>query len=66
MADQETWLTVGEAHRRLAEMNISEQTVRDWADAGKLKARRLLSGHRRIAASSIDAMLADYRGAPDA
>lgn len=64
--DEEKWIKLGEAHRQLAALNITEQTVRNWADSGRLKSRRLgqdgATGHRRIAQSSVDAELARFHG----
>lgn len=65
MAAAEPWLTVGQAHQRLAELGISEQTVRDWADAQRLKSRRLGggdTGHRRIDPKAVEAELRRFRG----
>jgi hypothetical protein len=56
----ERWLTIGQTHQRLAELGITEQTVRAWADAGRhgLVVRRLPgSKHRRVAESSVEALL---------
>ncbi|HEY9418090.1 MAG TPA: helix-turn-helix domain-containing protein [Pseudonocardia sp.] len=65
MASDERWLTVGQAHEMLAELSISEQTVRDWADSNRLTSRKLPSGHRRIAESSVLAVLREFRGESD-
>jgi hypothetical protein len=62
VASDERWLTVGQAHEMLGELAISEQTVRDWADANRLKSRKLPSGHRRIAESSVLTVLREFRG----
>lgn len=59
---EETWLKLGDAHRMLGPLNITAQTVRNWADTGRLKSMRLgqdgASGHRRVALSSVLAELA--------
>ena len=64
MAEQgETWLTIGQAHDRLGDLGITEQTVRNWADTGKhgLVMRRLPgSTHRRVSKSSVEALLRQW------
>lgn len=47
-------MTVGEAARRLG---VSVETVRRWADAGRIRVVVLPSGHRRFYASDIEALL---------
>lgn len=37
-------------------LGVSTRTLADWADAGRLQARRLPSGARRYRASDIDAL----------
>jgi excisionase family DNA binding protein len=44
-------LTVSEAARLL---NVSGQTVREWADAGKLPVRRTAAGQRIFNREDID------------
>jgi excisionase family DNA binding protein len=59
-----TWLTVGEAVARLEGL-ASDQTVRRWCEDRTLESIRLgvsPSGHRRIKASSVDALLRKLKG----
>lgn len=53
MVGDGTWLTVGEAADRLDHL-LSKQTVRRYADDGRLVSRRLLGKHRRISAASVE------------
>lgn len=66
---EETWLKLGDAHRMLKPLNITEQTVRNWADSGRLKSIRLghggKTGHRRVALSSVLGELANVGITPD-
>lgn len=57
------WLTVREAVIRLEGL-ASDQTVRRWCNEGTLESIRLGSptGHRRIKASSVDALLRVLKG----
>lgn len=48
-----TLLTTGEAADR---MGVSESTIRSYLDSGVLAGHTLPSGHRRIDASSVDAV----------
>jgi len=52
------WLTLGQACRLLG---VDESTLRRWADSGQVHAFRTLGGHRRFAASDIEAVLAGGR-----
>lgn len=48
------WLTLGQACRALG---VDESTLRRWADSGQVRAFRTVGGHRRFAASEIQALL---------
>ncbi len=48
------WLTLGEASRLLG---VDPDTLRRWADGGKVDVFTTPGGHRRFLRSSIDAML---------
>jgi excisionase family DNA binding protein len=59
-----TWLTVSEA---AAILGVDDQTVRRWADAGRLDAphkvwRLSEGGHRRIHKDSAERLRKDQRG----
>ena len=47
-------ITIGEAARAL---QVSVDTIRRWADSGKLRVVVLPSGHRRFYAEDVAAML---------
>jgi len=49
-----TWLTLGEASRMLG---VDPDTLRRWADRGKVDVFHTPGGHRRFLRTSIDAML---------
>lgn len=53
----ETWLRFGDAVKLLKPLGLTDQTIRNWADGGRLKSFRLgvdsKSGHRKIALSSV-------------
>ena len=49
-----TWLTLGEASRMLG---VDPDTLRRWADNGKVDVFHTPGGHRRFLRTSIDAML---------
>lgn len=53
-ATERTWLALGEASQLLG---VDPDTLRRWADAGKVEAQRTPGGHRRFKRSSIEAML---------
>lgn len=53
-ADQRAWLTLGEASRMLG---VDPDTLRRWADAGKVDVFTTPGGHRRFARAAIEAML---------
>lgn len=55
------WLTVGQAARLL---RVSDTTVREYADAGRLTASRLPSGHRRIDPTSVEQLRAELYDQP--
>jgi len=57
-ANGDRWLTLGQACRLLG---VDESTLRRWADSGQVHAFRTLGGHRRFAASDIEAVLAGGR-----
>jgi excisionase family DNA binding protein len=48
------WLTLGEASRILG---VDPDTLRRWADSGKIEVFTTPGGHRRFMRASIDAML---------
>lgn len=48
------WLTLGEASEMLG---VDPDTLRRWADAGKVEVLRTPGGHRRFLRTSIEAML---------
>lgn len=60
-SEDETWLRFGDAVKLLKPLGVTDQTIRNWADGGRLKSFRLgadgKSGHRRIALSSVLAEL---------
>ncbi len=53
-AGEPTWLALGEASRLLG---VDPDTLRRWADAGKIEVLKTPGGHRRFTRSSIEAML---------
>lgn len=59
MSNQPRYLTVTETVRRLAGqgLEVTDETVRRWAQSGKLPAIRLPSGQLRIASDDADAIL---------
>ncbi|HYR94829.1 MAG TPA: helix-turn-helix domain-containing protein, partial [Methylomirabilota bacterium] len=57
---REDWLTLGEASRVLG---VDPDTLRRWADNGKIDVFTTPGGHRRFLKSSIDAMLPRARPA---
>src|SRR2546421_9809590 len=54
MLERGEWLTLGEASRILG---VDPDTLRRWADSGKIDVFTTPGGHRRFIRSSIDAML---------
>ena len=54
MIDRGDWLTLGEASRILG---VDPDTLRRWADGGKIEVFTTPGGHRRFLRASIDAML---------
>lgn len=64
MTDQrERWLTLRQVRARLeaADMELSDQTIRNWGDSGKLAIRRTAGGQRRFALTSVDRAIADWK-----
>jgi excisionase family DNA binding protein len=55
----ERYIRVGVAAQRLG---VSKSTVHNYVAAGKLKARRLPTGERRILESSVEELLAAMDG----
>jgi excisionase family DNA binding protein len=62
VADDE-WLTIGAvvARIRAAGYPDSQSTVRRLIDDGALESYRTARGHRRIRATSVDALIADRK-----
>jgi excisionase family DNA binding protein len=58
--NREDWLTLGEASRILG---VDPDTLRRWADNGKIDVFTTPGGHRRFLKTSIDAMLPRSRPA---
>jgi excisionase family DNA binding protein len=54
MDDSRTWYNLKEAAARLG---IHENTLRRWADEGRIRHMVTLGGHRRFAANDVDALL---------
>ncbi|MEU8821782.1 hypothetical protein [Actinoplanes sp. NPDC048796] len=70
MADEATWLSLGDviARFRAAGYSDSESTIRRLIDDGEIESYRAerrpgVRGHRRMRASSVDALLT-RRGEP--
>jgi excisionase family DNA binding protein len=53
------WLTAGDAAGILG---VSVQTLRQWADEGKVRAFRTLGGHRRFRPEDIQVLQATFAG----
>jgi excisionase family DNA binding protein len=51
-------LSVSETAR---ELKVSSQTVRDWADSGKLVAMRTAGGQRIFRAAEVERLQSDLR-----
>ena len=69
MADDATWLSLGEvvARFRTAGYSDSESTIRRMIDDGEIESYRSerrdgVRGHRRMKASSVEALLERRRG----
>lgn len=56
LAGMDQTMTTGEAAKALG---LAPRTIRDWCDKGKLPFWRSPSGRREIAASVIEAILAE-------
>lgn len=52
-AEAKKWMSVGKAAERLG---VHEDTVRRYADDGRLESRRLPGRHRRITVESVERM----------
>jgi excisionase family DNA binding protein len=52
--NNERFLTVGAV---ATHFGVTQVTIKNWVDAGKLSAARTVGGHRRVAASSVVALL---------
>ncbi|TMD61875.1 MAG: helix-turn-helix domain-containing protein [Chloroflexi bacterium] len=55
------WLALGEASRRLG---VDPDTLRRWADAGKIEVFVTPGGHRRFPRAAVDALLPHPPSAP--
>lgn len=61
-ADDERWLSLGEASRLLG---VSAATIRRWSDAGRLSPFTTPGGHRRFSRTALERLLpADRRPRP--
>ena len=56
MVTERKWLSVGEAAARLG---VCNETIRQYIAKGRLTARRLPTGQRRVQESDIEALLID-------
>lgn len=65
---RERWLTLRQVKDLLtaAEMEVSEQTIRNWGEARKLDMRKTAGGHRRFAATSVQKVIAAWQSNGDA
>lgn len=62
MADGEKWLSLRQAHERLAELNVNIQTIRAWGEKGWLgPVRKTAGGHRRYEPKAVDEALRKWR-----
>jgi excisionase family DNA binding protein len=52
--DRPEWLGI---HAAAREAGVSDDTIRRWADAGKVEAMRTGGGHRRIEAGSLHRLM---------
>lgn len=62
MADDDEWLTLGEAADRLG---VHANTLRRWTDQGRIPFMLTLGGHRRFAVQQIEDLLAEQQQQPD-
>lgn len=62
MSANEEWLTTGQAAKLLS---VSISTVARYVEQGKLRARRLPSGHLRIPRSSVERYLRELGETPE-
>jgi len=56
-----TWLSLGPASRRLG---VDPDTLRRWADDGRIEAFSTPGGHRRFDAREVDRIVSAGRGSP--
>ena len=56
------WLSLGDACRLL---DVSDTTLRQWADAGHLRVYRTPGGHRRFLRQDVEALTRTPRPAPE-
>jgi excisionase family DNA binding protein len=56
-----SWLSTKEAAQLL---DVSQRTIQNWVDTGKLKSTKTLGGHRRLEKSDVEAFLASREPAP--
>jgi excisionase family DNA binding protein len=56
-----SWLSTKEAAQLL---DVSQRTIQNWVDTGKLKSTKTLGGHRRLEKSDVEAFLALREPAP--
>lgn len=62
MADGEKWLSLRQAHARLAELGIDVQTIRAWGEKGRFgEVKKTLGGHRRFDPKAVDEVLRKWR-----
>jgi excisionase family DNA binding protein len=54
VTDRKEWLTLGEASRLLG---VDPDTLRRWADAGKIEVFVTPGGHRRFARAAVEALV---------
>lgn len=59
LPESDTWLTLGEAARRL---NVHPTTLRRWADNGDIPVMLTPGGHRRFSAGDLDAFARKRHG----